>query len=207
SSVGLPMPGIEVRIGPNDELQARSPGVMCGYWNNAEATNAMIDDEGWLSTGDQARIDVSGHITITGRIKDILVLSNGEKVPPSDMEMAIELSPLFDQVLVIGEGRPYLAALIVLNSELWPHLAESCGVEAGDSGTLSQKAVLTRVQKIISEQLKGFPVYAKVRRVYLTLEPWSVENGLLTPTMKIKRAKVIESLATEIEALYNDALA
>ncbi len=204
SSVGLAMPGIEVRIGPENELQSRGPGVMLGYWNDPEATAAMIDKDGWLSTGDQARIDESGHITITGRLKDILVLSNGEKVPPDDMQMAIELDPQFEQVMVIGEARPYLAALIVLNPELWPQLAEQCGVDANKPEALHAPAVLNRVQKIITELLHDFPGYARIRRVYLTLEPWTVENGLLTPTMKIKRAKVMAHLKLQIEQLYSN---
>ncbi len=207
SSVGPAMPGVEVRIGPDQELQTRGPGVMLGYWNNPQATAEVIDDEGWLGTGDQARIDESGHITITGRLKDILVLSNGEKVPPGDMEMAIAINPLFEQVMIIGESRPYLAALIVLNQELWPPLAAECGVAADEPHALQDKGVLNRVQRLLTEQLSGFPGYAKVRRVYLTLEPWSVDNGLLTPTLKVKRPKVMAHLASQIEQLYSDGAA
>ncbi len=204
NSVGRNLPGVEVRIGPDDELQARGPGVMLGYWHNPEATAAMVDSLGWLGTGDQAHIDSQGHITITGRIKDILVLSNGEKVPPGDMEMAIELNPLFEQVMVIGEGRPYLAALIVLNRENWPQLAAECGVGVDNPQALKEPTVVNRTQKMITEALHDFPGYAKIRRLYLTLEPWTVENGLLTPTLKIKRAKVMTHLQEEIEQLYSN---
>jgi long-chain acyl-CoA synthetase len=207
SSVGQPLPGIETRIGPNMELQVRGPGVMLGYWNNPQATVEMIDADGWLGTGDQASIDATGHITITGRLKDILVLSNGEKMPPNDMEMAIELEPLFEQVMVIGEARPYLAALIVLNCELWPQLATACGVNADAANVLQHRRIIDRVKAIIAHQLHDFPGYAKIRRVYLTLEPWSVENGLLTPTQKIKRSKVMARLEQEIDQLYNNGTA
>jgi long-chain acyl-CoA synthetase len=207
SSVGRVLPGVETRIGADAELLVRGPGVMLGYWNNPQATAAMINAEGWLHTGDQAHIDTSGHITITGRLKDVLVLSNGEKVPPGDMEMAIELEPLFEQVMVTGEARPYLAALIVLNGELWPQLAAECGVAADAPESLSDPAVLNRVQQIIGERLLHFPRYARIRRLYLTLEPWSVENGLLTPTLKIKRARVIKQLQHAIDKLYADGLA
>lgn len=204
SSVGLPLPGVEVRIGPEDELQIRGPGVMLGYWKNEEATTETIDEAGWLRTGDQARIDESGHITLTGRLKDILVLSNGEKIPPGDMEMAIQLSPLFEQVMVIGEARPYLAALIVLNRERWHQLAEQCGVDPNRADALTEQQLQNQVLRIITELLHDFPGYAKIRRVYLTLEPWSVENGLLTPTLKVKRAKVMEYLDQEINRLYQN---
>jgi long-chain acyl-CoA synthetase len=109
-SVGVPLPGMEVRLGADSELQVKGPGVMLGYWNNPEATAAVLDANGWLRTGDQARI-AGQHLYITGRIKDIMVLSNGEKVSPADLEMAIGLDPLFEQVMIVGEGQPFLAAL------------------------------------------------------------------------------------------------
>jgi long-chain acyl-CoA synthetase len=202
-SVGLPLPGIEVRIGPDHELQVKSPGIMLGYWNNHLATAEMIGADGWLNTGDQARLD-RGHIYITGRLKDILVLSNGEKIPPSDMEMAIALEPLFEQVMVIGEGRAYLAALIVLNREQWPEFAHECGVDPDNEESLHDKQVTGKVLHRIRELLHDFPRYAKIRRVYLTLEPWSIDNGMLTPTLKIKRNKVLEHLHKEVNQLYLD---
>ena len=117
SSIGQPLPGVEVKIGENDELLTRSRCVMRGYWKDEAATRAMIDADGWLHSGDTCSVDARGHYTIVGRIKDIIVLNNGEKVPPSDMESAILLDPLFEQVMVVGEGKPYLAALTVLNEE------------------------------------------------------------------------------------------
>jgi long-chain acyl-CoA synthetase len=111
-----------VKIGDNDELLTRSRCVMRGYWKDEEATRAMIDADGWLHSGDKVRVDANGHYTIVGRIKDIIVLNNGEKVPPTDMESAILLDPLFEQVMIVGEGKPYLAALTVLNEEHWQAL-------------------------------------------------------------------------------------
>lgn len=201
ASVGEPLRGMEVRIGENDELLVKSPGVMLGYWNNHAATAQMIDPEGWLHTGDQARIENSC-IYITGRIKDILVLSNGEKIPPTDMESAICLDPLFEQALVVGEGRSCLGALIVLSSDLWFGFAKERGLDPFARDSLAdsrlQKKVLSRVQ----QQLHDFPGYARIRRVSLMLDPWSVENGLLTPTLKVKRARVIRQFSEQVEALY-----
>ena len=202
ASVGVPLRGIQVRIGENDELEAHSPGVMLGYWNNHTATSAMIDNNNWLKTGDQARIE-NDHIYITGRIKDILVLSNGEKVPPGDMEQAICLDPLFEQVMVIGEGESFLSALVVLSGEQWPSQAQEFGLDPMSRDSLTDKKLISLLLKRIADQLHDFPSYAKIRRVYLTLEPWTVDNGLLTPTMKVKRAKVLEYLKDEVEALYN----
>ena len=203
-SVGLPIRGTEVRIGENDELLVRGPGVMLGYWNNHKATTETIDPDGWLHTGDQARIGEAGHIFITGRIKDILVLSNGEKIPPADMELAIALDPLVEQVMVVGEGRPYLTALLVLNPDRWRELAAELELDPEDPASLSSKMVHGRVLKRIQQALKDFPGYAKIRKVHLSLEPWSIEEGLITPTLKVKRPKVLERFAGEVEAMYSD---
>ncbi len=203
TSVGLPLPGIKVRIGAGHELQVNSPGIMLGYWNNHKATAEMISTDGWLNTGDQADIR-NGHIYITGRLKDILVLSNGEKIPPADMEMAIALDTLFEQVMVIGEGRPYLAALIVLNAEQWQALAREHNLDPADSKSLHDTQLTAYVLRRIRELLYNFPHYAKIRRVHLTLEGWDINNGLLTPTLKVKRNKVLEYLSEEVDALYRE---
>jgi long-chain acyl-CoA synthetase len=174
---------------------------MMGYWNNHAATNQVIDSDGWLHTGDQARIE-NNHIYITGRIKDILVLSNGEKVPPADMELAIVMDPLFEQVMVVGEGQAFLSALVVLDADFWPGLAQDCGLDPMDPASLGDSKLINLVQRRIKQSLKDFPGYAKIRRVTLLLEPWTVENGLLTPTLKIKRAKVLERYADQVAAMY-----
>lgn len=201
ASVGVPLRNIQVRIGESDELLVKSPGVMLGYWNNHAATARMIDSDGWLHTGDQARIE-NNHIYITGRIKDILVLSNGEKVPPSDMELAITLDPVFEQAIVIGEGRPYLSAIVVLNGDLWPGLAQEYGLDLMDPVSLHDTKLSSLLLGRIKNALKDFPGYAKVRRVSVQLEPWTIDNGLLTPTLKIKRAKVIECNHDVIGLMY-----
>lgn len=204
ASVGVPLRGIEVKIGQNDELLVKTPGMMLGYWNNHAATVAMIDVDGWLHTGDQARIDEQGHIYITGRIKDILVLSNGEKIPPGDMELAIALDPLIEQVMVVGEGRPYMGALVVLNADLWQGLAYDYELDPDDAKSLQDNRLQREIMSRIRAALRDFPGYAKIRRVALLLEPWTVENGLLTPTLKVKRQKVLDAYAKEVEALYKD---
>ncbi len=201
ASVGVPLRSVEVRIGENDELLVKSPGVMLGYWNNHAATARMIDSDGWLHTGDQARIE-NNHIYITGRIKDILVLSNGEKMPPSDMELAITLDPIFEQAIVIGEGRPYLTALVVLNGDLWLGLAREFNLDPLDPVALQDAKLNSMLLGRIKDALKDFPGYAKIRRVSAQLEPWTIDNGLLTPTLKIKRAMVIEHAHAAIDLMY-----
>ena len=201
-SVGKPIYGVQVRIGGQNELLVKGPNVMLGYWNNPEATRAMIDADGWLNTGDTVGINDSGHIYIAGRIKEIIVMSNGEKVPPNDMEMAILRDPLFDQAMIYGEGKPYLVALVVLNPEAWLQFAKQINVRPDMPESLSDSVVQAEVLERISDKLRAFPGYAKVHRVLLLQEPWSIENGLLTPTLKVKRTKVVERYADEIKELY-----
>ena len=200
-SVGIPLNGVDVRIGEDEELLVKTPGMMRGYWNNHAATLEIFDADGWLHTGDQARID-NGHIYITGRIKDILVLSNGEKVPPMDMELAISLVPAIEQVLVIGEGESFLAAIAVLGKEEWRQLASRFKLDADDTASLNNERLQSYLLNEIKGRLKDFPGYAKVRRLILSLEPWTVDNGLLTPTLKVKRARVLDKFAEEIKVLY-----
>lgn len=201
ASVGTLLKDVEAKIGENDELVVRSPGIMIGYWNNHKATAEMIDADGWLHTGDKVRIE-DDHVFITGRLKEIIVLANGEKVPPSDMEGAISMDVLFDQVMVIGEGKPYLAAFIVLNPDQWEITAKSLGVDATAPESLTSEKVQERICQRIGKQLNSFPGYAQVRRVLLTLDPWTVDSGLMTPTLKIKRTKIIEKYHDQLENLY-----
>ncbi len=200
-SVGVLLPGVQVRIGADDELQVKGPNVMLGYWNNAADTARVLTPDGWLHTGDQARI-TDGHVYITGRIKDILVLSNGEKVPPADMEQAIAMDPLFEQILVLGEGRSYLTALLVLNEALWTDLAQTLALDPAAPDSLKDPHLHKEILKRVRLAHLDFPGYAKIRRVTLTLEPWTVDNGLLTPTLKVKRTRVVEHYRVAIERMY-----
>ncbi|MDE2117857.1 MAG: long-chain fatty acid--CoA ligase [Betaproteobacteria bacterium] len=202
STIGQPLRGIEVRIGEQNALLVRGPSNMLGYWRNPEATAAMIDKDGWLNTGDTASIGAGGHITITGRLKEIIVMSNGEKVPPADMEVAILRDRLFDQVMVHGEGHPYLVVLTVVNPEQWQNFAREVGVRPDMPESLRDTRVEQQALRRVIAQIGEFPGYAKVRRVLLLTEPWSIENGLLTPTLKFKRAKVFARYEKEIAQLY-----
>jgi long-chain acyl-CoA synthetase len=203
SSVGLKLPNLEVRLGEHDALEVRGPSVMLGYWNNAEATRAMFTPDGWLNTGDVARIDANGHITITGRIKEIIVLSNGEKVPPSDMEAAILADPLFEQVMVVGEGRAYLGLLAVMNRERWIAAMHERGLPADWPESLHAAQAKAYALQRVTKQIQAFPGYARIRKVALLGEAWSVDNGLLTPTLKVRRAKVLEHFRRDFESLYD----
>jgi long-chain acyl-CoA synthetase len=178
-SVGQAMPGLEVRLGAHNELQVKGDSVMQGYWQD-EAASAKTLVNGWLHTGDVAEI-TDGRIFIRGRIKDILVLSNGEKCPPQGMELAILGDPAFEQIMLVGEARPFLSLVVV-------------------SPMLDEKALMKKA----NERLKDFPKWMRVRRVIASTQAWSVDNGLLTPTLKVKRAKVAEHFAAQINTVYGD---
>ncbi len=177
-TVGRPLDDVEVKLADGGELLVRGENVMLGYWRNEEATRAAIDDAGWLHTGDLAEIR-DGRIAIRGRAKDILVLSNGEKLPPQDVEFAILHDPIFEQAMLVGEGRPYVVLLAV-------------------SQETDERALVRRA----NEQLKAFPRWMRVRRVVATSEPWGVDNGLLTPTLKLKRPMLVARYKDRIDAAY-----
>ncbi len=201
SSVGVPLRDLELRIGENDELLARGPSIMLGYWDNPEATAAVIDADGWFHTGDKARIE-NNHVYITGRLKEILVMANGEKVPPADMEMAIALDPLFEQVMVIGDARPFLTTVIVLNPEQWEGYARGMGLDPGDPVALQNPELHQALSDKMAGHLSEFPGYAQIHGITCTLDPWTIDNGLITPTLKLKRNRIMEHFAADIDRMY-----
>lgn len=203
TSVGPALRGIEVALGEHDELLTRSRAVMLGYWHNDEATRALIDAEGWLHTGDQASIGPRGHITLTGRLKDILVLSTGEKVPPADIEHALAACPLVEQALLVGDGKPFLTALVVPQAEALRQLAETLNLPLdGDAAPLHDPALRSAVLGQLQPCLSQFPGYARLGGVALLDQAMSVENGLLTPTLKLKRNVIVQRYRHEVDALY-----
>jgi long-chain acyl-CoA synthetase len=202
NSVGAPLSGIELKIGEKEELLVKGPNVMLGYWNRPEETRNAFDAEGWLRTGDQARIDSSGHLHILGRLKEILVMSTGEKAAPNDIEMAITQDPLFEQAMVVGEGKPYVAALLVLNPAVWREFAAGLALDADAPASLGQHKVHDRMLEKLYTLLRSFPAHAQVHAVWLTLEPWTIESGLITPTMKLKRPEIEQRYAAVIRNLY-----
>jgi long-chain acyl-CoA synthetase len=202
SSVGRPIPGVEVKLGENHALLIRGPNVMLGYWNNEEATRAIISPDGWLNSGDVARIDEAGRVTITGRLKEIIVMSTGEKIPPATMEAAILRDSLFEQVMVIGEGRSYLSALVLLNSGNWESIAGEHNLDRDWRRLLGDPKLEQILLERIAHQIREFPGYAKIYRVALVTEPWTIENHMLTPTLKLRRTYVLNHYKAEVDRLY-----
>ena len=129
-------------------------------------------------------------------------MANGEKVPPADMEMAIALDTLFEQVMIIGDNRPYLTAMIVLNEEQWAIHAKNLGLDSSDPDAPAAERFEKLVCEKITTQLSEFPGYAIIRQVTCVLEPWTIENELITPTLKLKRNRIMERFETDVEKMY-----
>ncbi|KXK51126.1 MAG: AMP-dependent synthetase and ligase, partial [Nitrosomonas europaea] len=154
------------------------------------------------NSGDTASIDAQSRVTITGRLKDIIVTSTGEKIPPADMEAAILRDPIFEQVMIVGEGRSYLSALTVLSKRGWEVVATHCNAKNDPHALACDEYAEEIILEKIARQISGFPGYAKVHRALLISEPWTVENEMLTPTLKLKRKKIYEHYQGEIDQLY-----
>lgn len=199
--VGKALPGVDVRIGDNHELQVRGPIVMKGYWKRPDDTAKILSPDGWLGTGDQADI-VNGRIYIKGRIKEIIVTSTGEKIPPGDLELALLADPLLEQAFVMGENRPFIACVAVLNAGEWQRLAADLGLNPQAADSLNHPSVHRAVLARIEKNTASFARYAVPRTVHLTLEPWTIENTFMTPTLKLKRNNLMAHFAEAIEGMY-----
>ena len=201
-SVGKPVKNVEVRIAEDGEILARGPNVMAGYWKRRKETKETIVD-GWLHTGDIGRMDEDGYLYITDRKKDILVNSGGENIAPQRIEGLLATDEMIEQVVVYGDRKPYLVALVVPAREACEDWAKSEGLPDTPWEELATSGILRkRLQTRISKRLKGLAQHEQVRRIMLWPEPLTIEDGLLTPTLKIKRRKVYERFGDELEALY-----
>jgi len=200
ATVGRPLDGVELRIGPALELQVRGPNVMRGYWNRPEDTAAAFSD-GWLRTGDQAAIE-DGRVRILGRIKEIIVTATGEKIAPVDVEQALMRDPLVEQAYVFGEGRPFIGCVLQLQSGEWASLASSLGLDADAAESLFAPEAVRAVEARMTARTSTLPRHGQPRRAILTLAPWTTDNGLLTPTLKLKRRNLEARFANEIDQLY-----
>ncbi|MDW5441896.1 AMP-dependent synthetase/ligase [Polaromonas sp. SM01] len=201
ATVGRALSGIEVRIGDKRELQVRGPSVMKGYWKRPEDSARILSADGWLATGDQAEI-THGRLRILGRIKEIIVTSTGEKVPPGDLELAITADPLFEQAFVVGENRPFIACVAVLQRDEWKRLAQALTLDPQDPASLHQPAAERAALARIEKQMGSFARYAVPRAVCLTLTPWTLENSFMTPTLKLKRNNLMAHFEPQIDAMY-----
>jgi long-chain acyl-CoA synthetase len=203
-TVGRPLPGVEVRIAPDGEVLSRGPHIMKGYWNNPQATAEALRD-GWLHTGDLGSIDGDGYLKITGRKKELLVLSNGKKVVPSFLEGLLVADPCIEQAVVCGEGRHYLTALLVPN---WTNLRRALAEEGIDLANGAEEhppaAVEDFLQRRIAAALTDVSSAEQVRRFIILPRPFSVAAEELTVSLKLRRNVVVARYASQLDALYRE---
>ena len=202
-TVGVPVPGVEVQIAEDGEILTRGPHVMKGYFNNESETSEVIDTDKWFHTGDIGIIDEDGFIKITDRKKNIIVLSNGKNVAPQPIESELVQSPLISQIMVVGNERKNLAALIVPNFDALKAWASENNVEADDvSAMLKASEVQQLIQREIRSRLTDFADFEQVRRFTLLEQEFSQEADEMTPTLKLKRNVIIEKYGDVIEGMY-----
>jgi len=197
-SVGPAFPGVDVRIADDGEIQVKGPNVFLGYFKDEEATNEALKD-GWLCSGDLGRIDEEGFLHITGRKKDIIITAGGKNITPKNIESGIKNHPLVHEAVVIGDRRKYLVALISPDEEAFAAYKKEKGV---DGAPHEIPEVHDSIWKTVEEVNSKLARVEQIKKIAILPRPLSIEHDDLTPTMKVKRAKVSEHFADEIEALY-----
>jgi long-chain acyl-CoA synthetase len=203
-TVGMPVPGVEVAIADDGEILSRGPHIMMGYYKDEAATAEVMDQEGWFHTGDIGDFTDEGYLRITDRKKALFKLSTGKYVIPQPIENRLMESALIDQAVVLGSGHQFCAALIFPGMEAVRVWASVNDVPEGldDSDLLAHPKVKAEFDRLVEEANGGMDHWSQVKRYHLIPEAMTVENELLTPTMKVKRAKVREAFAADIEGLY-----
>jgi long-chain acyl-CoA synthetase len=198
-TVGKPLPGVEVKLAEDGEILLKGGNVFLGYYKDPEATAEILRD-GWLHSGDLGEIDTDGFLTVTGRKKDIIITSGGKNIAPKNIEVALMEMDLVAQALVFGEGRRYITALLTLDDDA----AECFAAEHGaDTAELHKNAdLLAAIQQGVDEVNTHLARVEQVRGFYVAPEPFRVETGELTPTLKMKRQVVYEHYTEAIEAMY-----
>ena len=205
-TVGPPLPNVELRLADDGEILARGPNIMKGYWRDETATAAVIDTNGWFHTGDIGTFTADGKLRITDRKKNILISSGGKNILPGPIEALVVTSPFIEQVLLIGDGREFCTALIVPDRtyvESW--FAEKRKTFGSWESALNDEELRAALRDDLFRRQRDLAKHERIRRFALLNEPFTVENGLLTPTLKIKRREAERRYASVIDGLYREA--
>lgn len=201
-SVGQPLPGTAVRVADDGELLFRGGQVFAGYWRNEEATAEALERDGWFHTGDLGEVDDEGFVRITGRKKEIIVTAGGKNVAPAVLEDRVRASLLVDQCMVVGDGRPFIGALVTIDRESFPLWAEQHGKTGTVTDLVDDPDLLAAVQEAVDEANKAVSKAESIRKFTVLPGEWTEEGGQLTPSLKLKRNVVMRELRDEVEALY-----
>jgi long-chain acyl-CoA synthetase len=202
-SVGKTLFNVEVKIGDGGEILAKGPNIMKGYYNNEKATNEAIDSNGWFHTGDIGEFDKDGYLKITDRIKNILVTSAGKNVAPAPLENALATSSYIEQVLVIGDKRNFISALVVLAIDPISSFLKAKGKSISSLEAMADHPVVIKlIDDEVNRLMENFSNYERVKKSLLLAEPFSIEKGELTPKLSIVRKVVLKNYTEEINHLY-----
>lgn len=207
-TVGKPLEGSEVRIGDQGEILARGPHVFRGYYKNDRATQETVDPDGWLHTGDVGEFTEEGYLRITDRLKDIIVTAGGKNVAPQNIENKLKLHLGISQVVVIGDKRPYLVALVTLDETMTEGLCDSVGIPHAPVADLAEDpAVRARIQDYVDTENATLARYETIKYFQVLPRDLTVEAEEVTPTLKVKRRIVQTNYADRIEAMYSEGTA
>jgi long-chain acyl-CoA synthetase len=203
-TVGRPLPGVGAAIADDGEVLLRGGIVMRGYWKNEQATAEAIDEAGWFHTGDLGELDSEGFLKITGRKKEILVTAGGKNVAPAVLEDRLRANRLVSQCIVVGDGRPFIGALITLDTEALPAWLRSQGKpEDMTPGQLRDDPELrAALDEAVAEANKAVSQAEAIKKYRVLAVDFTEENGTLTPSLKLKRQIVMKDFADEVEAVY-----
>ena len=202
-TVGPPLPPVAVRVAEDGEILLKGPSIFQGYHNAPEATAASFTPDGWFRTGDIGSLDRDGYVSITGRAKEIIVTAGGKNVAPAALEDALRGHPLISQVVVVGEQRPFIAALITLDAEMLPDWLRSHGLPPMTaSEAASDPRVLAALDRAVARANKHVSRAESIRRIAVLSGDFTEANGLLTPSLKVKRAVAVERFSARIDEIY-----
>ena len=206
-SVGIPLPGVDIKIGAEDEILVKYGGVMKGYYKNEEETAKVFTEDGYFRTGDAGRIDENGNLYIVDRIKDLMKTSNGKYIAPQTIEIPLQSHPEISQAMVIAEGKPYVSAVIVPDFETliekYQEFKNYVSLTIEEKKKLLESPFIKeKFEKIVADIQKEFASYEKIKKFKLLPEEFTIEKGEITPTLKIKRRVVLEKLNSLIEGMY-----
>ena len=202
-SIGIPVPGVEVRVDQNGEILARGPNIMKGYWNKPEATAEVIDADGWFHTGDIGEVDADGFLRVTDRIKNLLVTAGGKNIAPQPIENQVAMSPYISQVVMLGDRRAFPSLLLVPDFDNLAPWAQAQGIDTSDHSALAaDPRVKTFLEQEALARLEGFARYEMPKKVSLVPDEFTIDSGMLTPSLKIRRKIVEERYKDVIEGMY-----
>ncbi|HEX2383286.1 MAG TPA: long-chain fatty acid--CoA ligase [Acidimicrobiales bacterium] len=201
-TVGLPLPGLEVRIAGDGEILARGPSVCAGYYLDPDRTHDLIDDDGWMHSGDLGRIDTDGYVHVTGRKKDLIITSSGKNIAPQELETRLRSQPLVSQAVVIGDGRSYLTALLALDSESTAHWGEAHDKAGGFEALRDDPDLRAELAESVAGVNAGHAPIEQIKTWRIIPRELTVAGGELTPTLKVKRDVVAARFGDLIEEMY-----